>query len=113
MADIGASTRDGINDALISLIRLDAKQMRGERLADEESHQYVASALLVSTFSGAVIATAFRLLFCHPTGQRVLASALPPVFAVTINPHNGLTVQEFERDAEGEITRVVSRPLAC
>lgn len=113
LANISASTVDSIDNALLQTIRLSGKYMRGEEMTDAEAATYLEASRLLKTFSGEVIVSALQVLIQHPRGQRVLAGVLPTVFAVTVNPPSASTVQDFEHGADGEITRVVSRPLAA
>lgn len=112
LANISASTVDSIDNALLQTIRLSGKYMRGEDMTDAEAATYLEASRLLKTFSGEVIVSALQVLIQHPRGQRVLAGALPTVFAVAVHPPAGPMVQDFERDAEGELMRVVSRPMA-
>jgi hypothetical protein len=112
LSDFGASTRESLANAMMRLITLDAKYLRGENLTDAESSEYVTAQRLVNAFSGEVVAHVVRQLFVTARGQRVVAAALPPAIAVNVQ-QQGQTEQLFERDGDGEIARVVTRPLSA
>jgi hypothetical protein len=145
LAPVAAETRTALDDALAQVIRLDTKHMDGQTLTDDESRQYVQAASLLATFSGQVVAQTLQVFIRTPRGQRIIAAALPQVFAINnitseargltrkvpVRGPDGLiteireewldagqlanlaiaTVQEVERDADGEIVRIISRPM--